>query len=165
MGSEKNLERAIKEYRAGQALERRKVGREELKEKRRVKLFWEKEKQLHSKKLEVYQEILSWAKSSVKKKSFKGIFREMDDIIIFYGGWGHKLPRYGGYGCWSRIYLDRSGKLTYWAGYKWMACVASGEFDSKNGIVKKLTYEYIKKFHNSIKSGKVYDTISEELKG
>jgi len=80
----------------------------------------------------------------MKKQDFRDLFDEDSEIKIFYGNWGHKLPRYNDNGCWSWVYLNKKGNLEYRAGYKWMPTGPSFPIDNK--AIRKLTHNYLDSF-------------------
>ena len=142
---------------------------EEQKEVEEERKFWGRESKLFPKKKKLYNEILEWRDKFVKTNEFKKIFKifdksYQDNIIIFEGGWGH--DRHGYYSCWSRLFLEKSGDLSYFAGYKWMG--TGPEFvlrrnDKNDKTVRKLTYSYLKELHDHIRSEEVYKSILSKL--
>ena len=158
-----NLNKTIKKYETKKDARIRQEEKEDRIEREKERKYKENEKQLAGEKAQAYKKILVWRDDFVKTKQFKKIFTEdEDDVIIYWGGWGHKDPSYGGHGCWSRVYLEKSGKLRYWAGYKWMA--TGPEFGLDQKTFQKLSYDYLNKLHKDIESVGVYKTIAQELK-
>ncbi len=158
-----NLNKAIQKYETKKEARIKQEKIEDQREQEKERNYKDSEKNLTGKKTEIYKKILVWKNNFVKTKQFKSLFTEdEDDIIIYWGGWGHKQPSYGGYGCWSRIYLEKSGRLRYWAGYKWMATGPDFGLDQKT--FQKLSYDFLDKLHKNIDSGEVYKTIARELK-
>ncbi len=106
---------------------------------------------------------MGWRDSFIKTKQFKELFNEDEnEVIIYYGDWGHKKPAHKDSGCWSRVCLDKLGRLTYQAGYKWMGTQI--EFDFRQGATIQLSYNYLNKLHKHIRDGSVYKTIIRKLK-
>ncbi|MBS3146014.1 hypothetical protein J4414_04395 [Candidatus Woesearchaeota archaeon] len=158
-----NLNKAIKGYENKKKVRIRLEKEEELKEQEKETKYKENEKKLGGEKLATYKKILAWKEDFIKTKQFKKLFnKDEDDIIIYWGGWGHKQPSYGGHGCWSRIYLEKSGRLRYWAGYKWMPTGPDFCLDQKT--FQKLSYDYLNKLQQDISKGEIYKTIAKELK-
>lgn len=153
---EEMLKKAIKKHEKQEAAEERKIQIEEQNHSKKVNDFQKREKELYPEKLLIAEEIMKWVKEFDKKFDFK-------EVIISYGGWGHKLPRYGGGGCWSQMHFQRPNRLEYEARYKWINSALRITFDNKKKLAEKLSYNYLKSLQQEIVSGKVYKTIEREL--
>jgi len=157
-----NLNREIDSYKAKKHARTMQEQRERKKEQEENRDFESKEKKLLGKKLQIYNEIAAWRNKFVKANASLMSLLDEDEIIIYYGNWGHERPAYSSYGCWSRVYLEKSGKLRYWAGYKWMP--SGPEFNLNQQIVSRLSYDYLNKLHRHVITGQVYKTIKQEIK-
>ncbi len=151
------LEQLIDMQDKKRAAEKRKSEQEDEKFRQKTAAFWRNEKRLVPEKQTLVERIISWRDSFVKTGAFRKLSGE---TVIFYGPWGHELPRYGN-GCWSRVYLEKTGSLKYAAGYKWMGgrgFLAEGDF------AQKLSCDYLKALAGHLESGEVYETIAGEVK-
>lgn len=158
------LDKEFKNYKTRKRVETSKEKQEDLAWKKKLTDFKANELKLLPKKIELYKNILAWRNKFIKSKQFKKVFHERDECVIFWNGWAHELPRFGGPGCWSRLYLEETGKLRYWAGYKWMPTGPEIVFTDNLKNAEEFTYKYLEELDISIKTGKVYKTIAEELK-
>ena len=98
---QEELRERIKEYKLKRKKEQELEKQEKRKQREREKKFWEREKQNEGEKEKFCSLILQWRDDFMKKQDFRDLFDEDSEIKIFYGNWGHKLPRYNDNGCWS----------------------------------------------------------------
>jgi|SRR3989344_2160658 len=152
----KSLERAID-------IKLDKKKKEETEREIRNREYVQFEKMHGDEKHEIYHYINEWAEIFSKSAIFQKILEldpfHKDHIKIYGGEWGHKLPQYGGYGCWSFVTLNENSSLEYNAGYKWMGVSERFPLDEEN--IDRLNLQYIKDINDSIKSEKVYEYIKK----
>jgi len=161
----KKLQSEIEQYRSKKLAKQRKEQQEEKEAQERQAKFWREEDKLLPKKMRLIKEIFAWKEEFVKTKQFKQLFDNSgDEIIVFHSGWGHDNPRYCGLGCWSRLYLEKSGNLKYWAGYKWMPPASGTILNNDEKTARKFTYKYLRELNEAIKLGQIYKTIIKKLK-
>lgn len=159
------LDRQIQKHKARKKIGEERERQKDLAGKKKEGSFLAKEAKLLPKRIALHKKIQAWRDEFIKSKQFKRLFSDFDDdeLVIFWNGWGHlKFEEFGG--GWSRLYLEKSGKLRYCAGYKWMATGPEIVLTPNPETAKKFTHKYLKELHNSIKTGKIYKTIAEELK-
>lgn len=135
---------------------------EQEKEKNYSELVKEHNKQEESllmKKIELCKRLFAWKEEFLKteegKKSFE---RSYKNLWVFGGGWAHQLPHYGGGGCWSRIYFNKTS-IEYWAGYKWMPTGPRVNYTKPEEMAKMLDYKYLQGIIEAIDSRKIFKTI------
>ena len=124
--------------------------------------FRRREERLRDEKIALLEGILGWRDEFVEYERFAKLFGENHEFVIIYdGGWGHRVDSgYGG--CWSRIILEDTGKLEYKAGYKMWS---SGPcFPLTRAAARKLTAHYLKQLYEHVYSGRVYGQIARELR-
>ena len=163
------LDRHIKDLQRKAEIERRKKQKDRERKAKKEKEFLEKENKLLPEKIRLCKEIFTWARGFIKTEQFRdalevgGYSRE---LYVHGGGWGHRVPEFGGSGCWSRVYLtSKNGpRLLYCPGYKWMPGMEDLTFTKPEAMAEKLYYQYLKDFHESVKSGNVYKTIRKWLR-
>ena len=156
----RQLEQLIDKHDKKKRVEERERDDEDKKFQQEAKEFWENDKKLAPEKQTLLDKIVSWRDEFTKTAAFRKLFRKNNEIIIFYHSWGHRVPRFGGPGCWSRVCLEKTGELRYAAGYKWMGYNCQlGE----SQFTQKLSYDYLKAFASHIETEKVYETIASKL--
>ncbi len=114
---------------------------------------------IDSKKLYISKDIFGMLTKFSRSIEFKELARlkrniGLDDsrIKIYHGGWGHRYPKYGGYGCWSDVFLTKHGSIEYRWGYK----AGPGEtlkIKNPKELSTLLNYEYILNLQAHISSG------------
>lgn len=168
----KSLEEEIK--RKAQREHKEKLLRRESEQKWQLKQQSAKavEQSLSGEKLGLAREIFCWTEEFAGTAAYAKLARRVKDypymtdgIEIYGGGWGHELPRYDGFGCWSRVWLNPNGSIKYEAGYKWMGVMKSFTFDSPDGLAGLLSHDFLEKFAAGIKSEKIYDWIKQKYCG
>lgn len=162
------LEEVIKSAREKIEQKQNQKKKEQAKYDQRVNEFWENEHNLYEQKKVLYSEILMWRDQFVVSQQCTEIFdlwksSHRSFLIIFGGRWGHKMDG-DAYGCWSRVILDKEGKLEYQSGYKWMGINETITLKKDPEITQKLTYQYLQRFHDCLHSDEVYERIKEEVK-
>jgi len=147
----------------------RRAGVVEAKDKSR---FWRNERKMRSEKLRLAKRIFSWGWDLCKTQdysdlaSFGASFSGSLPGTLWFsgGGWGHTRSSDNEVGCWSRLHLTKEGKFIYLAGYKWMGLlVESFKLETPEEMVEKLSFQYLCKQHDYIKSGRVYEDIKKRL--
>ena len=125
----------------------------------KVRTYWEKDQKMLPAKNKILEKTDAWRKEFVKTPAFEKVFKGEGEVVIFYGDWGHEVPRYGQHGCWSRVYMDRKGGLSYTCGYKWYGGCGSRMPESE--FARKLSHDYLKSLLKDIESGQVYGTMAK----
>ncbi len=126
----------------------------------------ELENQFVPQKRKFCDKILGWRDDFMHTEQFQKISNIgfLDNLTIFYGGWGHQQPYRQGFGQWSRLNLginhNFSGRLTYVAGYKSFSDpkILNLEWD-----IEKFSPLYLKAVCEDIDSGEIYRTIASEI--
>ena len=157
------LDDGFYEYEASQKKRKARERREELAEKEKRTAYKAREAKLLPKKIELYEKIIAWRDEFSKTEQFKKVFRVLEQTIIFNNGWASSEGN--NFGGWSRLLLERNGRLTYEEGYKWIGVRSSFELTSNAEKESPFfSHKYLSELYDSIKSGEVYHTIAAELK-
>jgi len=156
------LDKVFQKHKTKKKTEKQKERQEDLIRRKNKKSFLLEEAKLLPKKIKLYKQILAWRNKFIKSKQFKRVFSEFDELVIFWSKWGHmEFPEFGG--GWSRLYLEESGKLRYWAGYKWMPIGPEIVFTDNLKNAEEFTYKYLEELYKLIETGKIYKNIAEEV--
>ncbi len=154
----KSFKTALSRKEEEQEKERLKESKEDMKYKKLCEKYHKLENSLLKSKVEICRKIFSWKNEFLKTNESVKIFKNSGSFCIFGGGWAHKLPRYGGPGCWSRIYINKKS-IEYEAGYKWMPTGPVFNFNKPEGMAKKPDYAYLKKILNEIDNKNIFKNI------
>lgn len=139
--------------------ERLKERQTEKQYQQKLKKHQEDEQASFNSKMENCNKIFAWKKEFLKSEEGERVFKKSGkNLWVFIGNWGHEVPRYGGNGCWARLYFNQRA-IEYWAGYKWVGGGPRFNFTKPGEMAKKLSYDYIQKFLTEIETGKVFKTI------
>lgn len=162
------MERSLQKAEYAVAERRKEEIEEEAKNAALMHAHRDHERAWYEEKLRLSKEVFSWAREFVRSGEYRKTSKLLNEglvskVEIYSGGWGHELPKYGDYGCWSRVYLEANGKLEYGAGYKWMGFTKRLHLDSPEKLARLLDYKYIKELHSSITSGRVWKHVGERL--
>ncbi len=151
---------AIDEKKKRDAKERKQRLDEEHKESEADRKFWEKEKKLLPKKLDMAKEIFVWGREFQKTQ----VFDYLRSVPLPSSNWGH-VKGNDDPGRWSTLYLTKEGCFHYKPGYKWMGYKPSGSLILKTPkeMAEKMTFHYLNELYNSIKSGKAYKFIKNQI--
>ena len=155
------LETAINIYNAKQIQAEKK--RRDAKNRQNEEREREKQKENHllDDKIRMCEEILQWRDKFTKTTAFKKLIDIYESgADIYYDNWGHQT---GGYGCCSRILMEKTGRLKYYARYKWFPESTKIGLENVKDFAKALRHEYILALHEHIKSGKVYELLAKNL--
>lgn len=142
----------------------------ELKKEKKFKQNYQEmlkfEKEKHNDKIELLNKILFWAKEFSKTEQFKRILKTInsDELDIYpYWCWEHieKGTHKKNEGKWSRLVIDKKGRLEYKSGYKWTGYHVCFYLNEKN--VGKIKYEYLRNVWNYIDRKTVYRGIEDEI--
>jgi hypothetical protein len=146
---------------------KRQEEKEQLKEMKKEEAYQQrlrKHEEYEQSKLEEKREIckalFSWKEEFLRTDEGAKMFKRAGKHLwVFNGRWAHELPRYGGHGCWSRIYFNPKN-IEYWPGYKWMPYQRM-YFATPEEMAKALDYTYLKEFLTAIETGKIFKYILE----
>ncbi|MEM2121652.1 MAG: hypothetical protein QXU20_03290 [Candidatus Woesearchaeota archaeon] len=136
---------------------KQKVLEEERKYKEMVRKHLLEEKRMKDKKIALSSTIFEWKNKFLKTKEGRILLKRNPRLEVYSGGWGHEIPRYGSFGCWSRIYINQKN-IEYEAGYKWMG-METRIFSKPEEMASVLDFKYLKAFVERIKTKKIYKDI------
>ncbi|MBU4070506.1 MAG: hypothetical protein KJ646_05995 [Nanoarchaeota archaeon] len=132
---------------------------------RYMKELLKKEETFLPKRKDYFDKILEWKEEFIKTQQFKNIYESLNktfiSLIIFRGGWGHRIPYEKGYGCWSNLCLERSRNMIYEAGYKWGGATTLINLCRNEEQFSPL---YLKKIFDEINDKSIYKKITSEIK-
>jgi len=164
---EQKIDKLISKIESKKRKEAQAVAKEDKESEEEFQKLLKHEKAKHNEKIELLNKITNWANEFSSSQRFKKIMKIMDcynDLIIFYySKYGHIddiLIEY--VGRWARIVIHKNGKLEYKSGYKWMGFRVCFYLNKKN--LEKIKYKFLKELWEHIDSGKIYDTIEDEIK-
>ncbi len=130
----------------------------------KITKYWERENLLKKEKLSLFKDINSWARKFSKSNIFKKLLNHDERRILIYGSnWGHEIQRYGDYGCWSHLHLNKNGDLSYREGYKQFGERYSIDILNNNSVLN-LSYDYLKGLCDEIKSEDIYDRVKNYIR-